>query len=38
MSGKYDDIILFPYCGSKLKKRMNMTNRGAQFSPFAALS
>ena len=34
---KYDDIILLPYPRPGKRARMSMTDRGAQFSPFAAL-
>ena len=37
MSNKYDDIINLPYPQSASRKRMSMTDRAAQFSPFAAL-
>ncbi len=35
--GKYDDIIDLPYPQPTDRARMSMTDRGAQFSPFAAL-
>lgn len=38
MNGKYEDIVRFPYCGKSTGKRMPMTDRAAQFSPFAALT
>jgi len=38
MNGPYDDILYHPYKGSNSPKRMSMTDRGAQFSPFAALT
>jgi len=38
MSGKYDDIIALPHHQSPTRKRMTMTERAAQFSPFAALT
>lgn len=38
MKGPYDDIIHLPYSGSPTRKRMSMIDRGAQFSPFAALT
>ena len=38
MSGKYDDIIDLPHHVSPTRKRMSMTDRAAQFSPFAALT
>lgn len=34
---KYDDIINLPHHVSEKRARMSMTDRGAQFSPFAAL-
>ena len=34
----YDDIINLPHHVSARRARMSMTDRGAQFSPFAALS
>ncbi len=34
---KYDDIIHLPHHQSAKRARMSMTDRGAQFSPFAAL-
>lgn len=34
---KYDDIIELPHHVSQKRARMSMTDRGAQFSPFAAL-
>ncbi len=37
MSGKYDDIIHLSRPVSKTRPRMSMVDRGAQFSPFAAL-
>lgn len=36
--GKYDDIINVKYPTPKTRKRMSMTERAAQFSPFAALT
>ena len=36
--GKYDDIIFLPYPRPGKRARMSMTDRGAQFSPFAALT
>ena len=38
MNDKYEDILHLPYYGSCMGKRMCMTDRGAQFSPFAALT
>ena len=37
-SHKYDDIINLPYIKSKKGPWMTMAERGAQFSPFAALT
>lgn len=37
MNGKYDDIIHLSRPVSPKRARMSMTDRGAQFSPFAAL-
>lgn len=34
----YDDIINLPHHVSPKRARMSMTDRGAQFSPFAALT
>ena len=36
--GQYDDIIGLPHHVSPTRSRMSMTDRGAQFSPFAALT
>lgn len=36
--GRYDDIINLPHHVSKKRARMSMVDRGAQFSPFAALT
>lgn len=36
--GKYDDIINLPHHVSGKRARMSMVDRGAQFSPFAALT
>lgn len=36
--GKYDDIITLPHHVSRKRARMSMVDRGAQFSPFAALT
>lgn len=38
MSGKYDDIIALPHHVSRKRAPMSMTDRAAQFSPFAALT
>lgn len=38
MSGPYDDILYLPHHVSPKRKRMSMVDRGAQFSPFAALT
>lgn len=38
MKGPYDDIIHLSHHVSRTRKRMSMTDRGAQFSPFAALT
>lgn len=38
MSGPYDDILYLPHHVSPTRKRMSMVDRGAQFSPFAALT
>ena len=38
MSGKYDDIIHLPHHTSSKRAGMSMTDRAAQFSPFAALT
>ena len=35
---QYDDIINLPHHTSETRSRMSMTNRAAQFSPFAALT
>ncbi|MDY2861753.1 MAG: hypothetical protein SOT10_04035 [Oscillospiraceae bacterium] len=37
-SHKYDDIINMPYIKSKKRPWMTMAERGARFSPFAALT
>ena len=34
----YEDIINLPHHVSSSRNRMSMTNRAAQFSPFAALT
>lgn len=38
MSGRYDDIISLPHHVSGKRRPMSMTDRAAQFSPFAALT
>lgn len=38
MNGPYDDIINLPHHNSPAHPRMSLTNRAAQFSPFAALT
>lgn len=38
MTGKYDDIINLPHHVSSTRPHMPMSDRAAQFSPFAALS
>lgn len=38
MNGKYDDIIGLPHHVSRKRAPMSMTDRAAQFSPFAALT
>lgn len=38
MSGNYDDIINLPHHVSKTRPQMPMSDRAAQFSPFAALT
>lgn len=38
MSGKYQDIIDLPHHVSKTRPPMPMSDRAAQFSPFAALT
>lgn len=38
MSGPYEDIIYLPHHVSTDRPRMSMTDRAAQFSPFAALT
>ena len=37
-SKDYNDIIHLPYHGSKSHRRMTMSDRAAQFAPFAALT
>ena len=36
--GKYDDLLDHPHYQSKKRPHMSMTDRAAQFSPFAALT
>ena len=36
--GAYDDIINLPYVKSKERKHMSLSDRAAQFAPFAALT
>ena len=38
MSGPYDDIISLPHPTSSRHPRMLISDRAAQFSPFAALA
>lgn len=38
MSGPYDDLIDLPHPVSRRHPRMTMSDRAAQFSPFAALN
>lgn len=38
MSAKYDDIINLPHHVSKTRPQMPMSDRAAQFAPFAALT
>lgn len=38
MSGQYDDIMSLPHHVSRKRRPMSMTDRAAQFSPFAALT
>ena len=38
MNGPYDDILYMPHHVSPTRKKMSMVDRGAQFSPFAALT
>ena len=37
MSNQYEDIINLPHYVSKKRPQMEIMNRAAQFSPFAAL-
>lgn len=37
MSNRYDDIINLPHHVSPKRPQMELSNRAAQFSPFAAL-
>ena len=37
-NGKYDEIISLPHHVSKIRPQMPMSDRAAQFSPFAALT
>ncbi len=37
MSGKYDDMLYMPHHVSPTRPHMSAVDRGAQFSPFAAL-
>ena len=36
--GKYDDIVNLPYKKSTSRKHMSISDRAAQFAPFAALT
>ena len=38
MNGKYDEIMGLPHHVSKTRPQMPMTDRAAQFAPFAALT
>ena len=38
MNGKYDEIMGLPHHVSKTRQQMPMSNRAAQFAPFAALT
>ena len=38
MSGPYDDILYMSHHVSPTRKKMSIVDRGAQFSPFAALT
>ncbi len=38
MTGPYDDILHLPHHRSSRRSHMSMTDRAAQFSPFAALT
>ena len=38
MKEQYENIIDYPYTGTKRKNKMSLLNRAAQFAPFSALS
>lgn len=38
MNGKYDEIMGLPHHVSKTRPKMPMSDRAAQFAPFAALT